>query len=46
MNEQLQQLNNEAAQKREVLDEKRRELDSLRSEYQQYNAASLMPRKK
>ncbi|HEY6503772.1 MAG TPA: chromosome segregation protein SMC [Chitinophagaceae bacterium] len=35
LNEQLQQFSNEAAQKREVLDEKRRTLDSLRNEYQQ-----------
>jgi chromosome segregation protein len=35
LNEQLQQFNNEAAVKKEVLDEKRRALDSLRSEYQQ-----------
>jgi chromosome segregation protein len=35
LNEQLQQFNNEAAVKKEVLDEKRRTLDSLRSEYQQ-----------
>ncbi|HEX5654581.1 MAG TPA: chromosome segregation protein SMC, partial [Chitinophagaceae bacterium] len=33
--EQLQQLQNESVSKREVLDEKRRQLDSLRSEYQQ-----------
>jgi len=35
LTEQLQQLQNEAAVKREVLDEKRRSLDMLRSDYQQ-----------
>ncbi|MET0392121.1 MAG: AAA family ATPase, partial [Chitinophagaceae bacterium] len=35
LSEQLQQLQNEAARKREVLDEKRRTLDSLRAEHQQ-----------
>ncbi len=35
LSEQLQQLNNQVAIRREVLDEKRRTLDSLRSEYQQ-----------
>jgi chromosome segregation protein len=35
LSEQLQQLSNDAARKKEGLDEKRRTLDSLRSEYQQ-----------
>jgi chromosome segregation protein len=35
LSEQLQQFSNEASARREVLDEKRRNLDQLRSEYQQ-----------
>lgn len=35
LSEQLQQFGNDAAAKREVLDEKRQELDQLRGEYQQ-----------
>jgi chromosome segregation protein len=46
LNEQLQQFSNEAAQKREVLDEKRRTLDSLRSEYQQVQRSQFDAEKK
>jgi len=46
LKEQLQQFQNEVAQKREVLDEKRQSLDSLRNEYQQVQRSQFDAEKK
>ncbi len=46
LTEQLQQLQNEASRKREVLDEHRRELDSLRAQYQQVQRSQFDAEKK
>lgn len=46
LGEQLTQLNNEVNSKREILDEKRRMLDNLRSEYQQIQRSQFDAEKK
>lgn len=46
LSEQLQQLNNQVAVQREVLDEKRRTLDTFRSEYQQVQRSQFDAEKK
>ncbi|MBN8676015.1 MAG: chromosome segregation protein SMC [Chitinophagales bacterium] len=46
LTEQLQQLNNQVAVQREVLDEKRRTLDTFRSEYQQVQRSQFDAEKK
>jgi chromosome segregation protein len=46
LREQLQQFQNEVAQKREVLDEKRNAVDSLRSEHQQVQRSQFEAEKK
>lgn len=46
LTEQLQQLNNQVSMQREVLDEKRRTLDTFRSEYQQVQRSQFDAEKK
>ncbi len=46
LSEQLAQLNNEVSAKREILDEKRRMLDTLRGEYQQIQRSQFDAEKK